>query len=412
MSDGNEKAISALAFTPAAKVYAYQYENATGKLYWKIIKIADGDADLPAITATPSAGAAEITTYGGTTTTTLTDIIGAAPKLTATKADATDNLKFTDNGDWTYRIAVKDKAIADGTANGTYTLKYNGSGTNTVKVALPYMYKNNASTPTELAKTDGKYTTAVAQGGSVTVNLTAGGSAVPEGAKIVTADGLTIEEISKGKYTITASRTATGGNKSVYIAGQELVVVVTAYAFDASSYVYTVDKTDASAISESTTITLNAITSTTTASSIAADDVTKSAGLTMTGTGTYTPTSTAGGVYNISYQGTSATVTINEYDLNVASGNSATFNHETGSTKLTLKLNGKEIIPDKAKFTIENGSGTNVTANFTISIVGKNITIAPKSGQIAASTSLVAKYTVNNAAASPTVVAKIDLTAQ
>jgi hypothetical protein len=414
MSDGNEKTISALEFTPEAKVYAYQYKKGDN-LYWKIIKIADGNANLPAITATPSAGAASITTYTGatsTTKTTLSGIIGAAPKLTATKGDVTDNLKFTDNGDWTYTIAVKDKAIADGTANGTYTLKYNGSGTNTVEVALPYVYMDNESTPTELDKSGGKYTTAVAQGGSVTVNLTAGGSAVPEGAKIVTADGLTIEEISKGKYTITASRTATGGNKSVYIAGQELVVVVTAYAFDAPSYVYTVNKTDVPAISESTKITLNAMTSTSTTSSIAAGDVTKSAGLTMTGTGVYTPTSTTGGVYNISYQGASATVTINEYDLNVASGNSATFNHETGSTKLTLKLNGKEIIPDKAKFTIENGSGTNVTAKFTISIVGKNITIAPISGQIAASTSLVAKYTVDNAESTSTVVAKIALTAQ
>jgi hypothetical protein len=271
---------------------------------------------------------------------------------------------------------------------------------------------DNESTPTELDKSGGKYTTAVAQGGSVTVNLTAGGSAVPEGAKIVTADGLTIEEISKGKYTITASRTATGGNKSVYIAGQELVVVVTAYAFDAPSYVYTVNKTDVPAISESTKITLNAITSTATTSSIAAGDVTKSAGLTMTGTGVYTPTSTTGGVYNISYQGACATVTINEYDLNVASGNSATFNHETGSTKLTLKLNGKEIIPVIGNFTIVDGE-SNVTANFTISIVGKNITIAPKSGLVAAKT-YTAKYTVNNAAepSAPTVVAKIALTAQ
>jgi hypothetical protein len=402
MSDTNVKTISALKFTPAAKVYAYQYKKGDN-LYWKIIKIADGDAT--SITATPSAGAAAITTYGGNTTTTLTDIIGAAPKLTATKAGATDNLTFTDNSNGTYTIAVKDKAIADGTANGTYDLKYNGkpeTSPNTVTVNMPYVYTPAAP--------------AVAQGGSVTVTLTAGGSSVPLGAKIETVDGITIKENSAGNYTITASSTVTG-DKTVSIAGQSLTVKVTSYSFDAPSYTYTVDKSSTAAISESTKkITLKATSSgsgTSTASAIAASSVTKSAGLTMDGTsGVYTPTSTTGGVYNISYQGASATVTINEYDLNVASGNSATFNHETGSTKLTLKLNGKEIIPVIGNFTIVDGD-SDVTSNFTISIVGKNITIAPKSGQVAAK-AYTAKYTVNNAAETPasTVVAKIALTAE
>ena len=403
MSDTNVKTISALKFTPTAKVYAYQYKKGT-KLYWKIIKIADGNAT--SIAATPSAGAAAITTYTGatsTTTTTLTDIIGAAPKLTATKAGATDNLKFTDNSNGTYTIAVKDKAIADGTANGIYELKYNGkpeTSPNTVTVNMTYAYSPAAP--------------AVAQGGSVTVALTAGGSPVPLGAKIETVDGITIKENSAGNYTITASSTVVG-DKTVSIAGQPLTVKVTNYIFDATSYTYTVDKSSAAAISESAkNITLKA--NSTTAGAVTATDidaVTTSAGLTLDGDdGVFIPSSTAGGVYNISYQGASATVTINEYDLNVASGNSATFNHETGSTKLTLKLNGKEIIPDKDNFTIVDGA-SDVTANFTISIVGKNITIAPKSGQVVAKT-YTAKYTVNNAADTPalTVVAKIALTAQ
>lgn len=414
MSDGNDKTISALQFTPTAKVYAFQYKNGSN-VYWKIIKIADGTATSLANTVVPTAGAASITTYAGTTTTDLKDgtnaIIGAAPKITATKSDATDNLTFTDQGNGTYTIAVKDKAIADGTANGDYALKYNGNGTNNVTVAMPYVYKDNGGT--ELTKIASKYTEKINQGANVTVKLTAGGSAVPANAKIVTADGLTIEETAAGTYKITASSTATMGAKSVYIAGQELVVTVTAYNFDETSYIYTIDKSAAAAISETAkkiTLQQNDGTGAATATTIGNAAVTKSGSFTMSGdAGVYFPTYLTGGVYDISYQGAKAKVTINEYDLAVANGSSATFNHETGSTKLTLTKNGSEIIPATANFTILDGS-TDVTNKFTISIVGKNITIAPVSGQIASGKSLVAKYTVNNAAADPTVVAKITLT--
>ena len=415
MSDGNNKAISALEFTPTAKVYAYQYKNGTD-LYWKIIKIADGAP--VSISATPVVSNSPIALTNGTATITLKDgtnaILGAAPKMTIHDGI----LKYADNGDGTYTVSLVDKGIKAGTnISGTvtnYAVAYNGGTTANVGVNLPYEFSLSGTAITSGAPLQ------LNQGGEATIDLKVDAVSIKE-AVISDGNGITVEEVldgggkGTGQYKIKAASNATKGAHTVTIAGQTLNINVTAYSFNALSYIYTIDKSGASATISETgkNITLQQASTgaASTATAIAASSVTKSAGLTMDGSaGVYTPTSTTGGVYNISYQGASATVTINEYDLNVASGNSATFNHETGSTKLTLKLNGKEIIPVIGNFTIVDGE-SNVTANFTISIVGKNITIAPKSGLVAAK-AYTAKYTVSNAAEIPasTVVAKIALT--
>ena len=417
MSDGNDKAISALEFTPSAKVYAYQYKNGTD-LYWKIIKIADGNP--VSISATPVVTNSPIVLTNGTATITLKEgdnaILGAAPKMTIHDGI----LKYADNGNGTYTVSLVDKGIKAGTnISGTatnYPVAYNGGTTANVGVNLPYKFDVGGVEITSSAKL------ALNQGQTKTVNLKVGTVAIGEGV-ISDGSGITVTETSTaGAYEIAAASNATAGDHTVTIAGQTLYITVTAYNFGAAKYIYTVDKSGASAtISEAAKyIDLKQNNGTETPADIAVGSITKATGLTMDkkgdaadDKGLYKPTSTTGGVYDISYQGASATVTINEYDLNVASGNSATFNHETGSTKLTLTLNGGEIIPVSGNFKIYNGE-TDVTSKFTISIVGKNITIAPKSGQIAASTSLVAKYAVMNAAATPasTVVAKIALTAE
>lgn len=414
MSDGNNKTISALKFTPTAKVYAYQYNDGS-KVHWKVIKIADGAATT--ITATPAVTDSPIILTDGTATITLKEsgkaILGAAPKFTIYD----DVLKYTDNGDGTYTVSLKEKGIKAGTNDAetgvkNYAVAYDGGTSANVGVNLPYKFDVGGSVITSSAKLT------LNQGETKTVNLKVGSAAIEEGV-ISDGTGITVTETSTaGAYEIAAASNAAAGAHTVTIAGQTLYITVTAYNFGAAKYIYTVDKSGASAaISETDKyIDLKQNNGTETPANIGVGSITKATGLTMDkkgdaaeDKGLYKPTSTTGGVYDISYQGAKAQVTINEYDLAVASGSSATFNHETGSTKLTLTKNGSEIIPATANFTILDGS-TDVTDKFTISIVGKNITIAPVSGQIASGKSLVAKYTVNNAAATPTVVAKITLT--
>ena len=407
MSDGNNKSISALKFTPTAKVYAYQYNDGS-KVHWKVIKIADGAATT--ITATPVVTSSPIVLTNGTATITLKDddkaILGAAPKFTIYD----DVLKYKDNGDGTYTVSLKEKGIKAGTNNAetgvkNYAVAYNGGTSANVGVNLPYKFDVGGSEITSSAKLT------LNQGETKTVNLKVGSAAIEEGV-ISDGTGITVTETTAGAYEIAAASNAAAGAHTVTIAGQTLYITVTAYNFGAAKYIYTVDKSGASAaISETAKyIDLKQNNGTETPADIAVGSITKATGLTMDkkgdaaeDKGLYKPTSTTGGVYDISYQGTKAQVIINEYNLAVASASS--------STKLTLTLNGSEIIPVSDNFKIYNGE-TDVTSKFTISIVGKNITIAPKSGQIAASTSLVAKYTVNNAAASPTVVAKIALIAE
>lgn len=414
MSDGNNKTISALKFTPTAKVYAYQYNDGS-KVYWKVIKIADGAATT--ITATPAVTSSPIVLTDGTATITLKDdgkaILGAAPKFTIYD----DVLKYKDNGDGTYTVSLKDKGIKAGTNVAetgvtNYAVAYNGGTSANVGVNLPYKFDVGGSEITSSAKLT------LNQGQTKTVNLKVGTVAIGEGV-ISDGSGITVTETSTaGAYEIAAASNAAAGAHTVTIAGQTLYITVTAYNFGAAKYIYTVDKSGASAISETAKyIDLKQNNGTVTPAEIAVGSIITATGLTLDkkgdaadDKGMYKPTSTTGGVYDISYQGAKAQVTINEYNLAVASGSSATFNHETGSTKLTLKLNGKEIIPVIGNFTIVDGA-SDVTANFTISIVGKNITIAPKSGLVDAKT-YTAKYTVNNAESNATVVAKIALIAE
>ena len=398
MSDGNNKTMSALRFSPTAQVYAYQYKDASDKLHYKVIKVDNGTGTTigvtPAIAYT--SGTAITSQAANVATITMTGVLGAAPLF-----NHQDRFEYTDNGNGTYSVKLRASAVNSGTANtvsGGEKLQFAHSGENKIQVALVYTFAPEAP--------------AVNTGSNVDFTLkTNTTEAVPAKATIVLSDemknnGITVKEKAAGTYNVAVPSTATAGTYTATIAGQDVNIIVTAYKFSAPTYTYTV-KHDGT-LNSPVDFILNMSTDNSTWSeaklgteAIAASAINKSSddlvfGLKTSSTATYEVSSTVGGTYTVSYEGAKATIVINKYTLSLVSPYTATVVGETGSTQYTLDLNGVDQVPAIANVFIYSGenvvTGTDIkNTYFTTAVNGKKITVASKAG---ASKPTAGKYTL------------------
>jgi hypothetical protein len=412
MSDGNNKTMNALRFSPTAQVYAYQYKDASNKLHYKVIKVDNGTGTTIGVTPTIAykSGTTAITSQAADVATiTMTGVLGAAPLF-----NHQDRFEYTDNGNGTYSVKLRASAVNSGTANTASDgepLTFAHNGANKIKVALAYTF--DPGTP------------AVNTGSNVDFTLkTNTTEAVPAKATIVLSNamknnGITVKEKAAGQYNVAVPSTATAGTYTATIAGQNVNIIVTAYKFSAPTYTYTV-KHDGT-LNSPVDFILNMSTNNTdwsqaslsggtaiTAASINKSSTDLTFDLKSETTATYQVNSTVGGTYTVSYEGAKATIVINKYTLSLVTPYTATVVGETGSTQYTLDLNGVDQVPAIANVFIYSGenvvTGTDIkNTNFTTAVNGKKITVASKAGD---SKPTAGKYTLIYQDAAGVIVAK------
>lgn len=241
LSDGTNLTFSAnqcKKFTAAAgKNYAIVY-TVGGKETFKVVRVAGDNTTTPAYKVTMLGDTVQkITATNNTAKWKLEDgngvaganILGAATFFkvednNATPNDVTENFIITAVDTSCYQLQLTDSAVA-ACANGTYYVKYGTAPTN---------HEFTVNIPYAIEYTTGAEATVVKNGSTDKVTLKVAGVEYA-GAKITSVPGITVTDKGAGVYEIAAD-TASLGMNHVYIAGQDVSVVVISYSLkDAST---------------------------------------------------------------------------------------------------------------------------------------------------------------------------------
>lgn len=367
LSNGTELAFTAGTLgvfqAKAGKTYAIHY-NTTDT--WKVVKVVGSEA--AAVSYTQAMSTASITTAAGKAVYSLkasspvanTMVLGATACLKIFKGaeDVTNNFTITDKLDGTYDIALTTAAIAAG-ANGTYTVKFNGTACATdFTVGLSYAL---TSSPV----------TVVTAGTTATFTLTDGTNAISKAVIKNLPAGVTITETATaGTYKVAASAEATPGSyTTVTVAGQALTINVDTYAFyNVPEFTFNYLGTDAA---KTLNLRKNYSDADVAVSAMTGIE-TGVATITKASAGAYTVVPVAPGTYTVKYENTSATIVVNQYTLTASESSIA---KSTGSTVLTLKKNNgtvKTVNASTAKVTVKKGSSV-VTSGFSLITNGQSL---------------------------------------
>lgn len=287
------------------------------------------------------------------------NVLGAASLLKiydSNNNDVTTNFTIVPGSSaGNYKITLTPAAIAAG-ANDTYTVKFNGDGTETFTVNLTYSTLDPV--------------TVVTAGSTATFTLTDGANAISDPVIENLPAGVTITETeTKGTYKVVASADATPGSYYVTIAGQSLTINVDSYAF------YNVPEFTFNYLGTDDAKTLNlrknygdADVEVSTMTGINTDVAT----ITKASAGAYTVVPIAPGTYTVKYENTSATIVVNQYAL---TSSAASIAKSTGSAVLTLtKNNGetKTVNASTAKVTVKKDDSA-VTTGFSLTSNGQTM---------------------------------------
>lgn len=339
----------------AGKTYAIT----DGSGHWKVVKVTgdeaaftysfNADATLSAANAT-----AVLTLKMGAK-----GVLGAVPCFEVTKDDvASNNLIFAPGTtDGTYIVSIKGAAVADGSANGTYKVKF---ADKEVTITVDYTVTLSTLSDVEAGDESGKMTT-----------LSIAGISPATGAVIVSDPvankGITITDNGNGNYTVKAASNVATGEYHATIAGIDLTIKVKNYIFNTAKVTMTkpyndnvyanINLWDGSA---APAIEASAISGT--SAGLAIDNVN------ATADGTYTLTGSKGGVWTLTYNNTAAkcVVTVNEYTI----ATPASIKKSTGIANIEVKCNGKTINAATASL-VETAKPTD--AVYTVSTNGKAI---------------------------------------
>lgn len=384
---------------PAKRAYVFKaeagktYAIANGSGQYKVVKVQGGYTAPSFTAATEALGGSttstSITAVDGTATLYLSEAIdgntaddtgveGAMPSIAVTTSPAGLNgLTITPNATaGKYDIAVNDAAVYAGTANGTYTLAFGGASV-TINVNIATALRNTAD--------DADFTAAAVTAGDAT-----GVSALLKIADAADNHGVIVNDYEDkgvvvtntgagGLYKITATQNAKPGVYDVTIAGKNVAITVTNYAFAAASYTFD-KKTDNSLVGPAAVV-LNIEAGTaaaTTATAVAASDLTyNTTELTLTGTtGSYSVAAVAAtqGEYTVTYGSTAATtkIIVNKYAID-----GGTIARSTGRLELGVTVNGEAVNASAAKVKItKNADSSDQTANFTITTNGQKVVLS------------------------------------
>lgn len=288
------------------------------------------------------------------------NVLGAASLLKIYDSDSNDvTTNFTivpGSSAGNYKITLTPAAIAAG-ANGTYTVKFNGDGTETFTVNLTGASLSPAVIYVVTAGTGSTFT------------LSDGTNAISNAVVKNLPDGLTIEETSTaGTYMVTASKDAATGVHHVLVAGQDLAISVLRYTFSAPVLTITRklsgDNTGTITLEENG-VAKSGLSLTTSPALASGTSVAESAGVY-----TYTVTdASAGGTYEISYENASAKVIVNAYTIDTP----AAIAKSTGSAVIEVKCNGEAINATTASLVEKTTGGKPDGAVYNVSTNGKTI---------------------------------------
>lgn len=384
--------LSAVRFRAQAnETYAYRFKDTDGKFYWKVIKVEDGSKTS---VTTPGAytiveGTA-ISAQDGAYTLTVTEsatsqpVLGAKNLFKATAGDI-NNLTVTEaNGVYTFEFT--NEAILSGAAATEHKVKFDGAATEYTVGQLTYTFS-----PASIDVIAGATATdvTITAGGTALV-----GSAITDPANLVSAT----ETLTDGKFSVATTDATPAGVYTVTVAGHDLVVTVTNYAF-ATPTALTLEHDEAN----TNTVQLQLQKKVGTAAAANDDAVEASSiaddkdNLDATGTGlfTFTPTaSTVGGIHTITYKGAKATINVKNYTISTGA---ATINTASGSITKELMVNGVKVAPVKYNATSKKGwqimttaaTPADATSNFNITVNANNVTTFSSHG------ATVGTYTVN-----------------
>lgn len=334
------------------------YVITDGAGHYKVVKVTGNKA-----TATYTLSSdATITTANGYAVLTLKKddvaVLGAAPCFKVTKDGvASKNLILAPGTtEGTYVVTIDGAAVANGTANGNYTVEFNDQ-----RVTVTVNYANSLSALADVEAGD-------ATGQSTTLTI-AGLTSAP-GAVIVNDPvankGITITDNGDGTYTVKAAKNVAAGTYTATIAGITLNINVKNYRFNVSTVTMTKPYNDKAYAN------IN-LWDGSAAPAVDASDITgATTGLAVTNAhssadGQFTLAGSKGGVYTLTYKETAAkcVVTVNEYTI----ATPASIKKSTGIANIEVKCNGTAINaataslvetakPDGAVYTVSTNGKT------------------------------------------------------
>lgn len=319
----------------AGKTYAIQVKYDGSKYAYKVVKVA-GSAAAPTYTLAAAAPAAVSTVV---TIATLKSgdagVVGAMNQLVIKKGteDYTSKFSITEGQNaGEYKIALTEELINEG-ANATYTVNFQ---TKSAQFTVESVKYTKFDEPLEIVAGKSKTFQFGYKLGEGEYNL-------PDAVIVNDNEGITVTPptTQDGPYNVSVAKDVAykAEGYSLTIAGQQLKVNVTSFKFNRNP-TFTFDY-------NGTSTDLNTLLLTKNGETPAEVPVTSLQGInTSVATfvspedGKYTITPVAGGSFTVTYENASAVVTVNKYTM---TADAANVKVGTGSTNITLRLNGEVI---------------------------------------------------------------------